>query len=465
MGTRISFALLLAIGLSAGRCTNDGDIGGNQGADGSGPTPPALSPGEPSPVFPLSVAPDKRRLIDASGAYFLINGDTPWSLMVALTDSELTEYLDDRQSRGFNTILANLIEHRFAPDPPRNVEGVAPFTAHEDIRTPNDVYFDRCASIVERALDRNMLVMMTPAYLGYRGGDQGWWRALASRTTDEVEAYGAYLGGKFAAFANIVWVMGGDYWDPQVLSRTRSLVTGLKRAGRTDWLFTYHAGPNTSSSEVVGGESWLDLNATYAYEHPGLPAQLEQDYERTPTRPFFLFEARYEQEPDPPVSRHVLRAQAYWSVVTGGAGALFGNNPIWNFGNNVIYRYSGSWQSNLGSWGAQDRTRFTTFFGSYDWSALEPDRSSAVLVGGQGRRSDTAYAAKSEDSRLALVYTPSQKELTIDMSELAGPSITARWFEPSSSDYDDIGTFPNISPRGFTPPGAGDWVLVLETTR
>ena len=98
--------------------------------------------------IPLSVAPDKRRLIDASGAYFLINGDTPWSLMVALTHWELTEYLDDRQSRGFNTILANLIEHRFAPDPPRNVEGVAPFTAHEVSEHRNDVYFDRCASIV-----------------------------------------------------------------------------------------------------------------------------------------------------------------------------------------------------------------------------------------------------------------------------------------------------------------------------
>jgi hypothetical protein len=67
------------------------------------------------------------------------------------------------------------------------------------------------------------------------------------RTTGEVEAYGAYLGAKFAAFPNIVWVMDGDYWNSQVLTRTRSLVTGLKSTGRADWLFTHHAGPNVFS--------------------------------------------------------------------------------------------------------------------------------------------------------------------------------------------------------------------------
>lgn len=422
-----------------------------------------VKPVEPSAVFPLTVAPNQRQLIDSQGTPFLINGDTPWSLMVALTDSEVTQYLDDRQSRGFNTILVNLIEHRFAADPPRNADGVAPFTTPEDIRTPNAAYFERCANIVQQALDRGILMMMTPAYLGFGGGDEGWWSALASRTTSEVQAYGAYLGAKLAAFPNIVWVMGGDYWDPQVLTRTRSLVTGLKSSGQAEWLFTYHAGPNTSSSEVVGDESWLDLNATYAYEDPGLPAQFEQDYGRTPTRPFFLFESRYEQEPDPPVSRLTLRSQAYWSVLTGGMGALFGNNPIWNFENNALYSYDGSWQSNLSSNGAQDRTRFDEFFGAYDWSALEPDRSDTVLTAGQGSGSNAAYAAKSEDSTLVMVYAPSQKQLTIDVSELAGPNVTARWFKPDSAAYTTIETFPNTGSHSFTPPASGDWILVLQS--
>jgi|GEM_PF-517890 len=418
-----------------------------------------------STLFPLRIASSRRYLTDSEGEPFLINGDTPWSLMVALTDSQVTQYLDDRRGRGFNTILVNLIEHQYAADPPRNAYGVAPFTSPEDIRTPNDVYFDGCVDIVQLAFDREMLVMMTPAYLGFGGGEEGWWSALSSRTASEVEAYGAYLGAKFAALPNIVWVMGGDYWDPQVLTRTRSLVTGLKSSGRADWLFTYHTGPNTSSSAVVGNESWLDLNATYAYESPGLPAQFEQDYGRTPTRPFFLLESRYEQEPSPPVSRLVLRSQAYWSVLTGGIGALFGNNPIWNFQNNALFPYSGTWQSNLNSDGSQDRARFDDFLGAYDWSSLVPDRSDTVLTGGQGSGSGAAYAAKSDDSTLVIVYTPSQKQLTIDMTELIGPSVEARWFKPDAAAYTMIGTFNNAGSRGFTPPASGDWILVLQSVQ
>lgn len=417
-----------------------------------------------SAVFPLSIAPDQRHLIDEQGAPFLINGDTPWSLMVALADAQITQYLDDRQARGFNTILVNLIEHRFTENPPENAEGVAPFTTPEDIRTPDDAYFDRCVGIVQQALDRNLLVMMTPAYLGFGGGDEGWWQALAARRTSEVRDYGAYLGAKFAALPNVVWVMGGDYWDPQVVTRTRSLVTGLKSTGRADWLFTYHTGSGASSSDVVGDESWLDLNATYTYEDPSLVAKFEQDYGRTPTRPFFLFESRYEQEPDPPVSRLVLRSQAYWSVLTGGMGALFGNNPIWNFENNALYSFSGTWQSNLDSNGAQDRTRFEDFFRALGWSSLVPDRSDTVLTGGQGNGLNAAYAAKSADSTRVIVYTPSDKQLTIHMSELTGPNVAARWFEPSSASYTTIGTFPNTGSRSFDPPGSGDWVLVLEST-
>jgi hypothetical protein len=415
-------------------------------------------------VFPLRVSPNKRFLADVDGQPFLVNGDSPWSLMVALDDADVIRYLDDRQSRGFNTILVNLIEHRFAASPPRNVYGVAPFATPEDIRTPDDAYFERCASIVQLALDRKLLVMLTPAYLGYNGGNEGWWAALSSRTTAEVEAYGAYLGGKFRSLPNIVWVMGGDYWDPQVLSRTQALVAGLKGTGRADWLFTYHTGGSSSSAEAVGSEDWLDLTASYSNEAAGPAAQLLLEYDRLPTRPFFLIESRYEQEPSPPVGRLALRSQAYWSVLMGGVGAMFGNNPIWNFENNALFPYSGTWQTNLGSNGAQDRTRFVDFFQAYDWSSLVPDRSGTLLTGGQGSGSATAYAAKSTDSSLAMVYTPAQKQLTIDMSRLTGPDVEARWFRPEDATYTPIGTLANSGTRDFTPPGAGDWVLVLSKT-
>ena len=40
-------------------------------------------------IFPLHVARGKRYLVDATGAPFLLNGDTAWSLIVQLKDDDL----------------------------------------------------------------------------------------------------------------------------------------------------------------------------------------------------------------------------------------------------------------------------------------------------------------------------------------------------------------------------------------
>ena len=62
------------------------------------------------PQYPLKLSVDERRLEDQAGQPFLINGDTPWSLIVGLTKAEAELYLEDRRSRGFNAIITNLIE-------------------------------------------------------------------------------------------------------------------------------------------------------------------------------------------------------------------------------------------------------------------------------------------------------------------------------------------------------------------
>ena len=59
--------------------------------------------------------------------------------------------------------------------------------------------------------------------------------------------------------------------------------------------------------------------------------------------------------------------------------------------------------------------------------------------------------------------------ITVDMAAMSGPT-RARWFDPTSAAYTDIGTgLANTGTRSFTPPGnnsvgAKDWVLVLDLT-
>src|SRR5262245_46921326 len=65
-------------------------------------------------VFPVHPVEGQRYLVDAAGRSFLIVGDSAWSLLTQLSTEDAELYLNDRQTKGFNTLLVNLLEHRFA---------------------------------------------------------------------------------------------------------------------------------------------------------------------------------------------------------------------------------------------------------------------------------------------------------------------------------------------------------------
>jgi hypothetical protein len=82
-----------------------------------------------------------------------------------------------------------------------------------------------------------------------------------------------------------------------------------------------------------------------------------------------------------------------------------------------------------------------------------------------------AAAAATVDRTLVIVYMPSIRTVTVDMSKLAGQT-TGHWYDPTSGRYAEVGnsSFANSGTREFTPPGTngagdGDWVLVLEASK
>jgi hypothetical protein len=79
-----------------------------------------------------------------------------------------------------------------------------------------------------------------------------------------------------------------------------------------------------------------------------------------------------------------------------------------------------------------------------------------------------ATAAGTSDGTLLIVYMPSTRTITVDMSKLAGVTV-GLWYDPTSGSYTEVGgsPFANSGTRQFTPPGTnqagdGDWILVLE---
>jgi Protein of unknown function (DUF4038)/Putative collagen-binding domain of a collagenase len=231
-------------------------------------------------------------------------------------------------------------------------------------------------------------------------------------------------------------------------------------------------------------------------------AQVLTEYNRQNFKPVFMVEANYEFESLPGTdggSAQNLRRQEYWAMLGGAAGQLYGSAHTWQL--------QKGWEANLDTTGVIQLSFMKNLFVSRKWYELAPDQTHAVVTAGydgfscnvgkfvayvsrdpnslmsrafgrvrklSGRGSITsntcATAARTSDGSLAIVYMPTIRAITVDMTKLAGAT-TARWYDPTSGEYGDVqgSPFANEGSRQFIPSGAnksgdGDWVLVLEAS-
>ncbi len=408
-----------------------------------------LSAAEP-PALPLKISINRRHLADQKDQPFLIHGDAPWSIITGVSKQEADRYLEDRRKKGFNSIIVNLIEHKY--NGPVNREGEGPFTIPGDFATPNEKYFAHADWVLRKAAEKDIVVFLFPMYLGSSGGDgdAGWYQEALLNGFAKCRQYGRYVGRRYKDFANIVWVMGGDRNVGSAREATEAMAGGIRGAD-PNHLFTAHAAPEFSTMDEYGFAG-LDVNATYTYGV--VHRMLLRDYNRKPVMPFFLSESTYEGEHN--ASPIQIRRQAYWAMLCGAAGQFIGNRPIWGF-------YPG-WESALDSEGSRGMVHLRVLFLSRPWQDLIPDQTHQVLVDGVGefRGLDYAGAARTADKRTLIVYMPTPRTVTVDMAEIAGSRARAWWFDPRGGGVKEEGEGATSGRRRFAPPGDGDWVLVVE---
>jgi hypothetical protein len=419
-----------------------------------------------APVYPLKVGPTGRYLVDQNGTPFLIAGDSPQTMMgeVSLADAEL--YFANRQTLGFNTVWINLLcgAATGCENDATTFDGIAPFTTPEDLATPNETYFLRLDAMLQRAEQHGILVLLDPIET------RRWLAVLRANGVDKARAYGLFLGSRYKSFSNIIWMHGNDYGplngipDAADDAVVMAVAQGLKDGGAQQ-LQTIEFNADAFSTPALSTASprwapFVDLNAAHTYR-PTHEA-VQQGYDRQPAMPVFMVESAYEGElGSTPKS---LRAQAYWSNLSGATGQLFGSGDIWKF--------EPGWQTRLNSVGAAQFSYVTALFAPRRWYDLVPDRGHTFVTDGYGTfgQPDYVTAAQAPDGGLAIAYLPSARTITVNMATMAG-STTARWYDPASGAFVNIpgSPFANAGSRAFTPPGnnadgAGndDWVLLLE---
>jgi len=92
---------------------------------------------------------------------------------------------------------------------PHNAYGEAPFTILGDYVRPNEITSHTSIGCLRRAAEKGFLVLLTPSYMGYQGGNQGWYQQMRANGFSRLHAYGRYLGMRYHQLPNIIWMHGG----------------------------------------------------------------------------------------------------------------------------------------------------------------------------------------------------------------------------------------------------------------
>lgn len=409
--------------------------------------------------FPLHVDSAHRQLVDSHNVPFLLMGDAAWSLIAQLSLRDARIYLEARRASGFNAVLVNLVEHEFATDAPANHSGDLPFREPNNLATPNDAYFDHAHKVLDLAESLGFLVLLTPAYTGFEGGEQGWYSEMKSTGRDGLRRYGKYLGRTFARHENIIWVEGGDYDLPDK-GLVDAVATGI---AETDpgALQTFNGARGSTVREGWGDRPWFVVDNIYTDHHP---LDAARDAYRFGAHPFFLLEGYYENEHS--TTQADLRRQAYDTVLAGGIGQIFGNNPMWHFDAPGLFPVPTTWQQELSSAGTVSMTQFTRLFSSMPWWNLRPD-DGTFLTSGSGDK-DPAVASVGCDGSSAVVYVPRTMTVRVDLSKLGGaPSMV--WWDPTDGHTVPVERVQTASPVSLSTPGSNaagdpDWLLVAGPT-
>lgn len=455
-----------------------------------------LDPAPAAPVFPVKHAANGRYLVDQNDAPFPILGRTAWFVLSA-PEAEYRTFIDDTVARGYTAIELHVLNHDpRGNNPPFNGNGDLPFLnrldgtswngsfsgSEPDFTTPNEAYWSFVDGFFAYCESKGILVFFFPAYVGFQGGEQGWMEELVANGVTNATRYGEWIATRYQNQKNLVWMMGGDMgtapnsFNTEQTEVERALLTGITNVpGQQSVQFSAEWSSESIATDQTNFGAAMTLNGVYS--HSGYVAyHCRRAYAHSPLRPAFLLEEPYDEEGldgngfNPAATQPVRRFQ-WWGWLSSIGGYISGNGYVWGFRTNNA---TVDWHNHLDTPGSRDMARLNAFMGTIAWYKLVPSglNGMRVLVTDGGSSEyfvDYVTAAASPDGTLLVAYLPPAHNgpITVDMGVMSGP-VDARWFDPTSAVYADIGTgLTNAGSRSFTTPGdnsagAKDWVLVLK---
>jgi hypothetical protein len=457
----------------------------------------------------LRVSDNKRFLVHADGTPFFYLSDTNWDFFRRARREDAERLLEKRRQQGFTVIagaVTGILDAIYYKKPfaAPNAYGHVPFVDQDITRPlttpgtdPNDPeqydYWDHVDYLIGLAEAKGIYVGLIPAWIDhYRAG-------LVN--AGNARAYGRFLGRRYGARRNIIWIMGGDTnidvergalqdAAAAVKQGVRALVkgssnysvdattfqelaAGIKETEAYPHLMTFHPRGGSSSSNWFQNDEWLDFNMLQSghddYDIPNYRL-IAADYKKLPIKPTMDAESRYEDHAvghDPKrgwFTDYDNRQAAYWGLFAGGHGHAYGNRGVWQMYEpdrepSQPLRYY--WYDAMNLPGAWNMLHVRNLMLSRPVLSRIPDQS---LVEDTFAGADHIQATRGDG--YAFIYAATGRTFRVRMGKISGAVVTASWFDPRSGGVIPIGEFTNSGVQEFDPPGdpqrGNDWVLILD---
>ena len=430
----------------------------------------------------LRVSDDKRSLVHEDGTAFIWLGGTAWELFHRLTLEEAGTYLENRRAKGYTVVQAVALAECDGVTEP-TPDGLLPFVDADPSR-PVEEYWQHVDAVVRLAEGKGIYVGMLPTWGRYWADSQ-----VRIFTEESAYAYGRFIGGRYAASPNIIWILGGDR---RPVSRVhfelvRQMARGVRAGDTGHHLVTYHPRGGSSSSQYHHAEDWLDFNMMqtgHGEKDAACYDLISLDYNLLPMKPTLDGEPRYENHParglgwkkgidvvpeEQWFDAYDVRQAAYWDLFAGAFGHTYGCHDIWQMltpAHTPRGKARGTWQESLDLPGAQQMLYVRNLVVSRPMLGRVPCPD--LVAGDAGKGADHKEATLGPDGSYAFVYLPSGGAVDVDCSLLSGEAVRACWYDPRTGLATRVESPFARSTHTFTAPGeherGNDWVLVLDDT-
>ncbi len=411
-------------------------------------------------------------LLRAVSIWMLFSHAGRWS---GTFESTVDTAIDDLAVMGAKALMIKTFGHTTfgsTNDTGQTHDGITPFVAG-DISAFNDTFWDRIDYLLNSAAAAGITVLVNMAHATSDLASGG---ILDGETSTAMGNYGTALGTRYKDFPNLIWMMGGDYFDT-LNTQLTALVNGIQGAGDTHLVSVQNFAESTSrktldtNATLNTGTDNADFNFVYSYNvaYDGVNHAFS---EASPV-PAGWMDGFYDQ--NNAGSRKLLRDQFWWCLSSGGRGGMYGSEALWQWNSGAAAALpTQTFLANdlAGIWDG--------FAGLTGWHQLVPDTNNSFLTAGRGTHAASytsggggdqytpadpqdgyVTAAVTPDGSLAMVYFPIDTTVTMDDTELVA-SDEVFWMDPITGATTAETIAGTYSPTGTNSLGGADRVLVFR---